>query len=67
MIRSFLDQLYPLSSPASPGRRALASAPPGCTSSPSNFKRWRLDVFPGVSAAHLQFCRDEFCYRLWPP
>ena len=33
----------------------------------SNFKRWQLDVFHGVSAAHLRSCLDEFCYRLWPP
>jgi transposase-like protein len=30
----------------------------------SNFKRWQLDVFRGVSAAHLQSYLDEFCYRL---
>jgi transposase-like protein len=30
----------------------------------SNFKRWTLDVFHGVSAAHLQAYLDEFCYRL---
>lgn len=30
----------------------------------SNFKRWQLDVFHGVSAAHLQSYLDEFCYRL---
>ena len=30
----------------------------------ANFKRWQLDVFPGVSAAHLQSYLDEFCYRL---
>jgi len=47
------------------GRRRAAAL--RCTSSPSNFKRWRLDVFQGVSAAHLQSCLDEFCYRLWPP
>jgi hypothetical protein len=47
------------------GRRRAAAL--RCTSSPSNFKRWRLDVFYGVSAAHLQSCLDEFCYRLWPP
>jgi hypothetical protein len=26
-----------------------------------NFTRWRLDVFPGVSAAHLRSYLDEFC------
>ena len=30
----------------------------------SNFKRWMLDIFHGVSAAHLQAYLDEFCYRL---
>lgn len=30
----------------------------------SNFKRWRLDVFHGVSAAHLHSYLDEFYYRL---
>jgi transposase-like protein len=30
----------------------------------SNFKRWTLDVFHGVSRAHLQAYLDEFCYRL---
>jgi transposase-like protein len=30
----------------------------------ANFKRWQLDVFHGVSAAHLQSYLDEFCYRL---
>ena len=30
----------------------------------SNFKRWTLDIFHGVSAAHLQAYLDEFCYRL---
>ena len=30
----------------------------------SKFKRWQLDVFHGVSAAHLQSYLDEFCYRL---
>lgn len=30
----------------------------------SNFKRWTLDVFHGVSPAHLQAYLDEFCYRL---
>ena len=30
----------------------------------SNFKRWILDVFHGVSSKHLQFYLDEFCYRL---
>jgi transposase-like protein len=30
----------------------------------SNFKRWTLDVFPGVSPRHLQDYLDEFCYRL---
>lgn len=30
----------------------------------SNFKRWVLDVFHGVSAKHLQSYLDEFCYRL---
>ena len=29
----------------------------------SNFKRWVLDVFHGVSAKHLQSYLDEFCYR----
>jgi len=29
----------------------------------SNFKRWQLDVFHGVSAAHLQSYLDELCYR----
>ena len=29
----------------------------------SNFKRWILDVFHGVSAKHLQAYLDEFCYR----
>ena len=29
----------------------------------SNFKRWILDVFHGVSAKHLQSYLDEFCYR----
>ena len=29
----------------------------------SNFKRWCLDIFHGVSAAHLQAYLDEFCYR----
>jgi len=41
------------------GRRRAAAL--RCASSPSNFKRWRLEVFPGVSAAHLQSCLDEFC------
>ncbi len=30
----------------------------------SNFKRWILDAFHGVSAKHLQSYLDEFCYRL---
>ena len=30
----------------------------------SNFKRWTLDVFHGVSPAHLQAYLNEFCYRL---
>ena len=30
----------------------------------SNFKRWTLDVFHGVSPRHLQAYLDEFCYRL---
>jgi transposase-like protein len=30
----------------------------------SNFKRWQLDVFHGVSAAHLQSYLDKFSYRL---
>jgi len=30
----------------------------------SNFKRWTLDIFHGVSTAHLQAYLDEFCYRL---
>ena len=30
----------------------------------SNFKRWILDIFPGVSPKHLQVYLDEFCYRL---
>lgn len=30
----------------------------------SNFKRWTLDVFHGVSPAHLQAYLDEFCSRL---
>jgi transposase-like protein len=30
----------------------------------SNFKRWTLDVFHGISPAHLQAYLDEFCYRL---
>jgi transposase-like protein len=30
----------------------------------SNFKRWTLDAFHGVSPAHLQAYLDEFCYRL---
>ena len=47
------------------GRRRAAAL--RCTSSPPNFTRWRLDIFPGASAAHLQSCLDEFCYRLWPP
>ena len=51
----------------SPRRRPPASCRPPCTSSPSNFKRWRLDIFRGVSAAHLQSYRDELRYRLWPP
>ena len=30
----------------------------------SNFKRWVLDMFHGVSSKHLQSYLDEFCYRL---
>ena len=30
----------------------------------SNFKRWILDLFHGVSPKHLQSCLDEFCHRL---
>jgi transposase-like protein len=30
----------------------------------SNFKRWILDIFHGVSPKHLQVYLDEFCYRL---
>ena len=30
----------------------------------SNFKRWMLDIFHGVSPAHLQAYVDEYCYRL---
>jgi len=30
----------------------------------SNFKRWIVDIFHGVSAKHLQGYLDEFCYRL---
>lgn len=30
----------------------------------SNFKRWALDSFHGISAKHLQAYLDEFCYRL---
>ena len=30
----------------------------------SNFKRWVLDIFHGVSPKHLQSYLDEFCYRL---
>ena len=30
----------------------------------SSFKRWQLDVFHRVSAAHVQSHLDEFCYRL---
>jgi transposase-like protein len=30
----------------------------------SNFKRWMLDIFHGVSPAHLQAYLDEYCYRL---
>jgi transposase-like protein len=30
----------------------------------SNFKRWILDIFHGVSSKHLQFYLEEFCYRL---
>jgi len=30
----------------------------------SNFKRWTLDVFHGVSPRHLQAYLDELCYRL---
>jgi len=30
----------------------------------SNFKRWTLDVFHGVSPRHLQAYLDEYCYRL---
>ena len=30
----------------------------------ANFKRWTLDIFHGVSPAHLQAYLDEYCYRL---
>jgi transposase-like protein len=30
----------------------------------SNFKRWILDIFHGISPKHLQGYLDEFCYRL---
>jgi hypothetical protein len=30
----------------------------------SNFKRWTLDVFHGVSPRHLQAYLDEYRYRL---
>jgi len=30
----------------------------------SNFKRWALDTFHGISPKHLQSYLDEFCYRL---
>jgi len=30
----------------------------------SNFKRWTLDVFHGVSPRHLQAYLDELCYPL---
>ena len=30
----------------------------------SNFKRWTLDVFHGVSPRHLQAYLNEYCYRL---
>jgi len=30
----------------------------------SNFKRWILDTFHGISPKHLQAYLDEFCYRL---
>lgn len=30
----------------------------------SNFKRWVVDIFHGVSSKHLQAYLDEFCYRL---
>jgi hypothetical protein len=30
----------------------------------SNFKRWTLGTFHGVSPHHLQAYLDEFCYRL---
>jgi len=30
----------------------------------SNFERWTLDVFHGVSPRHLQAYLDEYCYRL---
>lgn len=30
----------------------------------SNFKRWVLDVFHGVSRKHLQSYLDKYCYRL---
>ncbi len=29
----------------------------------SNFKRWILDAFHGVSAKHLQSYLDGYCYR----
>lgn len=30
----------------------------------SDFKRWPLDIFHGVSPAHLRSYLDEYCYRL---
>ena len=30
----------------------------------SNFKRWTLDIFGGVSQKHLQAYLDEYCYRI---
>jgi len=30
----------------------------------SNFKRWALDIFHGLSPAHLQAYLHEYCYRL---
>ena len=46
-----------------------AGCPPAPRSIPScpgrtSFKRWTLDIFHGVSPAHLQAYLDEYCYRL---
>ena len=30
----------------------------------SNFKRWTLGIFGGVSQKHLPAYLDEYCYRL---